>query len=358
MIRKFPVDTSWAVLYPEFAFDPPTICQRAELPRKALSGVAPTLTGPEYMQLYRGLDELVGNPMLGFWLGSLAGTHPFKPVAVAARCAPTLDVALERMKRYKILMGPLGIQWTIKDNIIQISPFGVDAPLCQLISHCEAAYWPAFVSQALGPERPLAVETPSPPPGAEPFVGVAPRDSQSTAVHFSGELLTRPFATRDDDLWRFLEPVLEERLRVSDGAPVSTATKVRVSLFERISVGETTVGECARLLGTSSRTLQRRLAAEGCSFAALLQDVRRWLATYFLRATSLKAADIALLLGYGDETSFYRACRTLGIRSPHSLRKAAPQPSGAGGDASQDMGTSATHQHRCAHAPASKNAEQ
>src|SRR5262249_2957845 len=62
-------------------------------------------------------------------------------------------------------------------------------------------------------------------------------------------------------------------------------------------------------LGMSERTLQRRLEAEDTSFAALLDSTRRELAGEYLRRVHRSHAHAAYLLGFGDQSSFFRACR-------------------------------------------------
>ena len=65
--------------------------------------------------------------------------------------------------------------------------------------------------------------------------------------------------------------------------------------------------DVARELGTSPRTLQRRLAEDGATFQQLLQEARRELARHYLLHSSLELNDTAYLLGYEDAHSFFRA---------------------------------------------------
>ena len=63
----------------------------------------------------------------------------------------------------------------------------------------------------------------------------------------------------------------------------------------------------ARLLGTTPRTLHRRLVEEGTSFRAILDEVRHLLAVEHLRARQFSLKEIAYLLGYSDLANFRRA---------------------------------------------------
>jgi AraC-like DNA-binding protein len=64
---------------------------------------------------------------------------------------------------------------------------------------------------------------------------------------------------------------------------------------------------CARWLGLSSRTLQRRLEEEGIVFRTLVEGVRRRLAVSLLRTSGVSIREIATLLGYPDVRGFHRA---------------------------------------------------
>jgi AraC-like DNA-binding protein len=73
-------------------------------------------------------------------------------------------------------------------------------------------------------------------------------------------------------------------------------------------------------LELSERSLQRRLEVEGTSFLRLLDDTRRELAQEYLGQTALSLADTAFLLGFADQSSFFRASkRWFGI-SPRLYR--------------------------------------
>jgi AraC-like DNA-binding protein len=65
--------------------------------------------------------------------------------------------------------------------------------------------------------------------------------------------------------------------------------------------------EIAEKLCMTSRTLRRKLEAEGTSYSALLSEVRRALALDFLASTELGIEDIANALGFSDAVSFRHA---------------------------------------------------
>jgi AraC-like DNA-binding protein len=59
----------------------------------------------------------------------------------------------------------------------------------------------------------------------------------------------------------------------------------------------------------SERTLQRRLEEERSSFALVIDDTRRELAEQYLSRLKLSLGEAAYLLGFADQSSFFRACK-------------------------------------------------
>jgi AraC-like DNA-binding protein len=73
-------------------------------------------------------------------------------------------------------------------------------------------------------------------------------------------------------------------------------------------------------LGTSPRTLQRRLNQHGISFWALLEHSRFEIAAALLRETDLQVQEIAARLGYSTPSGFARAFSKWSGASPSAFR--------------------------------------
>lgn len=90
------------------------------------------------------------------------------------------------------------------------------------------------------------------------------------------------------------------------------------------------IQQIARVLGASTRTLQRRLAADGVSYEALVDRVRLATASSLLAHTDARIVDVALDVGYSDHAHFTRAFRRWTGETPMQFRNAyrAPEPTG------------------------------
>ncbi len=86
----------------------------------------------------------------------------------------------------------------------------------------------------------------------------------------------------------------------------SVSNTVREAARAALAGGNCTLTDTARVLGMSSRTLQRHLRAEGTSFAEVIDALRRELALAYVRKR-MPIVDVAHLLGYADTTAFHHA---------------------------------------------------
>jgi len=98
------------------------------------------------------------------------------------------------------------------------------------------------------------------------------------------------------------------------------AASLRVILPAYLPDGSPTIQQAARLAGTSVRTLQRRLGAQGITYSQLLEDLRHDLAIYLLRDPGRQAAEVSHELGYRDPAIFTRSFRRWTGQTPSQYR--------------------------------------
>lgn len=84
-------------------------------------------------------------------------------------------------------------------------------------------------------------------------------------------------------------------------------------------------GEIAGQLRTTESTLRRRLEREGVSFQAVKDDLRRDLAISLLGSTTVPVEEIALKMGFKENSAFYRAFKKWTGLSPGSYRASTHQ---------------------------------
>ena len=78
----------------------------------------------------------------------------------------------------------------------------------------------------------------------------------------------------------------------------------------------------AELMGVSERTLARRLSACDLRYGALIDEVRFAEAKKLLLKPGARIEDVAMSIGFNDQTNFTRMFRRVGGLSPREFRKA------------------------------------
>ena len=111
------------------------------------------------------------------------------------------------------------------------------------------------------------------------------------------------------------DPVSAERVQYLD--------LLRALLKSYISEGYPTAQFAADLMGTSPRTLARRLAAFGTGYRAVVDDVRFTVARELVCQSDLKLSEIAVLVGFDDQSHFSRMFRRIGGVTPGEMRSTA-----------------------------------
>lgn len=162
---------------------------------------------------------------------------------------------------------------------------------------------------------------PAPPDAREHarVFGVMPRfGAKDTALVFPRSAWDTPVLAPDPRLFATLDAHARAQSAAVDA---TTAQKLARALEDVLPEGEPTLAQLARRLGTSARTLQRRLEAERTSFARVVDDVRRARAERFLHDAALSIAEVAWLTGFAEQSTFARAFRRWTGSSPSEFRK-------------------------------------
>jgi len=122
----------------------------------------------------------------------------------------------------------------------------------------------------------------------------------------------------NDLLLKYCEAALSDRR----GNMSQLRTRVENAISSVLPHGRVLVGDIARTLGMSKRTLERRLSDEGLKFTEILQQLRRDLADRYLDDRTLQVSKIAWLLGLQEVSTFTRAFKRWTSKTPREMRTA------------------------------------
>ena len=143
-------------------------------------------------------------------------------------------------------------------------------------------------------------------------------EAEHNQAVFDSEILNTPIAQSN----RQLHAILNTHLRGLDASgKLDYATEVQQIILHAMKGGECTLPRVAQMLGTSQRTLQRRLSAEGRTFRDELETVRSRVAMRYLEETAIPLTSLSMTLGYSDLAAFSHAFRRITGVSPSTWRK-------------------------------------
>lgn len=143
-------------------------------------------------------------------------------------------------------------------------------------------------------------------------------------VRFPLHYLGLPMPRRDPTLRELLDRQARALLRAlpeSSGHSSNTDRQLQQVLLKLLADGEPTLARAASAMHMSPRTLQRRLALHQLSWQQWLDRSREQLARQYLADPSLTLTDIALLLGFSEQSAFTRAYRRWSGNSPGRERR-------------------------------------
>ena len=125
---------------------------------------------------------------------------------------------------------------------------------------------------------------------------------------------------RDEHLNNLLRRYAEEALARRPRERITVRSKAEDILPNLLPHGKVMASEVARRLGMSSRSMSRKLAEEGTSFAQILDQLRAALAKRYLGDETLPISEIAWLLGYREVSSLTHAFKRWTGMTPGRFR--------------------------------------
>jgi AraC-like DNA-binding protein len=295
------------------------------------------ITPAQFCVAWAEAARLAGTPHLALRIAEATPPGAFGIVEYVCRSAPTLGAALAQWVRYlsvlddavEVALVEEGDRTSLRVMVESEAPAPASHELCFALVVLHAR---RLLSS---PFRPVAVELEHRARG-----DVAPYEAffdakvtfgaRTTQLVMPTAAMDAKLATADPSLLAVLTRAADELLGKSRGAPPIVAQVKRV-LWEALREDDADVGNVAKRLGLSPRSLQRRLKDEGASFQGVREEARAELAQRYLD-DGLSIAEISFLLGFSQPSAFFRAFKRWTGVTPLESRGARGQPIGAHGD--------------------------
>ena len=294
---------------------PTAILRQARLPVTLHLAAQQLVTTAQLFAIWSALEVLSGDPALGIRLVEAADAAGHQPLFLAACYASNYGDGLARIARFKRFASPELFRQEKCSGEVAISREWLYATLPEPAVSVMVSFGFLVALGRKGTGQPLSpVRVDFAHRGSAsdahrrffacPVTFGAPRNS----LVLKSEDLDRPFPGHNAEILNMLTPAL--RASLGDFGPDSTVSEqVKVVLKRCLASGRPEIAGVARDLGTSERTLQRRITDDGTTFRDLLTEARRELCRELLSDEALEMDEVACLLGYQDASSFYRAFR-------------------------------------------------
>lgn len=270
-------------------------------------------------------------PDLGLRVGARQELSMLGPLALAIQTSSTIEDALTCASRY-LFVHSRSLTLTVEPDPYEVAGVaavrygnrpsnpihnqGVESGMAcvhrALSDLAGGRYGLRSVELAHRPRAPLSTY--------EEFFGAAVRaERPANLLRVPRALLKQPLAGGDPHLRALAEAYLSERLPPETTREV--APRVRAALQQTLGTTRPDITTVAGMLAVHPRTLQRRLAEENTTFAALLDDVRRRAARRYLTGTDMPMTQVAGLLGLSEQSALSRSCQRWWSASPSQIRR-------------------------------------
>lgn len=284
----------------------------------------------QLLTVYKNVLQLSKDPAIGLRAGRRIHITHYGLYGYALICSLTLREACEFAVRYHKLATPTanmclreenGIAAWVFESAFELNPA---SDLYRFILEFQFAAGLSLIKDIVGTQvKSLEVRATYPAP---PYANLYPAHLECRTCFDQPANEFRFDATLLDLRPRLANPITAAMLRESCDCMLTEmkATSDVVSRVHEILLHNPGqfpgIDDVAGRLHMVSRTLRRKLRAEGTSFMQILSDVRMQLALKYLRETRVNIDDIAVSLGFSDASSFRQAFRRWTGKSPRTFR--------------------------------------
>ncbi len=327
--------SNYPALVAELGGDPASMLRAAGIRVRDVGNYDTFIPLRAAIQATESAAQTTDTPDFGRRLAQRQGIEILGPVGVAARTAATVADALRIFSTYMAAYSPVIAISVAAMADLQRSFLAIEFLLDRAPPHPQTTELSLGVSLRvlrflMGSEyAPLSVHLPHDPltPKADyvRYFGCTPHFAERTAgFTVRAADLSRPLH-RDDVAHRAVVDYLNGITPRNAGIVESVRTIVR----QLLPTGAATLDLVAEQFNLHPKTLQRRLADEDTTFAALVDQVRKDAADRYLRSTGIGLSHLASELGYAEQSVLTRSCkRWFGI-GPAAYRNQARSPATA-----------------------------
>jgi len=313
------------------------LVEKAGIPPALLEEGAARVTADQFSSLYRLVARALDDELPGMF------SRPVRGGALKLLCLSMLESASLRIAMYRLscfmrlICDDFSVEIEQQGEWVRVALVPSEsAPLMKIFAQeVMLKLIHGVVSWLAGRKMPVArVDLSYSRPEHAPvyvflYPGPANFDQVLTALYFESRDLDALVRQSKKTLTDFLRRAPADWLFVSFSERI-VSHQVREYVEKHLD-RHTGIADVARALHFSVRTLSRRLDAEGATFQAIKDELRRDIAIQRLTKTDMPIAVIGAEIGFDDPTTFHRAFKKWTGSTPGAYRS---RPNSLAGNAS------------------------
>lgn len=310
-------------------FSQAQIVESTGISMKSLQGKRPTLSFDKLATLFEHAAALTDDDLLGFRLGQGREFRRGGLVIFLGISSPTVRTLLLNLGRYQRIMGDavrIDTSRLDKDGTVEWGYKVPQAVTRRQYLEFTATHVVTMIRQLTA--RDFQLEK------------LELRYHRSSNVEAFAQYFGCPveFGTRDNRMYLkkndlelhlrtadvYLYEILKDCCEAALKNKKTVKTPMIVAVERELAHGRVSQNSVAAAMAMSTRTLTRRLKAEGTTFFKVVEGYREALSKSLIESTDLQMTEIAFLAGYSDLSSFSTAFRKWTGESPRHYRQASP----------------------------------
>ena len=292
-----------------------TLLNEAGIPHEAIHSPSGQIRFETMCALWESALRLSRDPMLALHVAEKTPFGAYRLLDYMLAASATPREGLSRNSRsFNIMNNVFVIVFRLHSNLAYLelhspsNPRHVPRPYIEYIMTLYLTRL-CFVTQAKC--KPLEVHVTYAQPRSvneyERIFGARVRFNQPVnRLVFGCQLMDIPHPLADPELCEVLEHHAQRNL-ASFNDQKYLLEEIRKALVHNLANARATLGDLSVELGLSSRSLQRKILANGMTFRRLLDSVRQERATQLLQNAGLSIKEIASMLNFSDISSFSHA---------------------------------------------------
>ncbi len=330
--KKQTTISSWAVVVVKtiesYGYNPDHALEEAGIDKILLDDPDARVSADNMSRLWRVAVKMTGDPCFGLRAASNVRPTTFHALGFALMVSSSMHDAFERLRRFSRIVsdvtevkleyveGAMTVYLNPTDRLTQLSDEAFDMIVAAVVSFARM-----LIDSELNPIKVELIR--KKPAQSKKF-----RDFFQSPVIFSREHnriffdirdMKKPLQAANAEIARSNDQIVVEYLARFDKSRISHL--VHEKLIELLPLGEPSIENLSNALGMTVRSLHRHLQKENTGYREILNDIRQYLATQYLKQRHLSIIEVAFRLGYSDSSNFTRAFKRWFRLSPKQYRQ-------------------------------------